>query len=62
MFIQVQETPNPLSLKFLPGQKILSDASRTYSFTTPQEAAKSPLARFVFFGQNPAFNFDTINF
>ncbi|KAI1733217.1 nifU-like domain-containing protein [Ditylenchus destructor] len=45
MFIQVQETPNPLSLKFLPGQKILSDASRTYSFTTPQEAAKSPLAR-----------------
>uniref|UniRef100_A0A914GV10 NFU1 iron-sulfur cluster scaffold homolog, mitochondrial n=1 Tax=Globodera rostochiensis TaxID=31243 RepID=A0A914GV10_GLORO len=62
MFIQVQETPNPLSLKFLPGQKVLAEPGRTYEFTSALEAAKrSPLARqllridgvrSVFFGED----------
>lgn len=61
MFIQVQDTPNPLSLKFLPGQKIL-ESGRTYEFTSAKEAAhRSPLARdllridgvrSVFFGED----------
>uniref|UniRef100_A0A915ECN1 NFU1 iron-sulfur cluster scaffold homolog, mitochondrial n=1 Tax=Ditylenchus dipsaci TaxID=166011 RepID=A0A915ECN1_9BILA len=45
MFIQVQETPNPLTLKFVPGQKILVDASRTYDFTSLKQASVSPLAK-----------------
>uniref|UniRef100_A0A915LZH4 NFU1 iron-sulfur cluster scaffold homolog, mitochondrial n=1 Tax=Meloidogyne javanica TaxID=6303 RepID=A0A915LZH4_MELJA len=46
LFIQIQETPNPLSLKFLPGQKLLKDSNRTFEFTSAKEAAhQSPLAR-----------------
>jgi hypothetical protein len=43
MFIRVEQTPNPLSLKFLPGKKIL-DGSRTYDFTSVSTAKSSPLA------------------
>ncbi|CAI5449744.1 unnamed protein product [Caenorhabditis angaria] len=62
MYIQVQETPNPLSLKFLPGQQILPDTSKTYDFASASTAVKqSPLAvkllrvegvKRVFFGEN----------
>nr|CAD2173489.1 unnamed protein product [Meloidogyne enterolobii] len=62
LFIQIQETPNPLSLKFLPGQKLLKDSNRTFEFTSAKEAAhQSPLARdllridgvrSVFFGED----------
>uniref|UniRef100_A0A914CZF4 NFU1 iron-sulfur cluster scaffold homolog, mitochondrial n=1 Tax=Acrobeloides nanus TaxID=290746 RepID=A0A914CZF4_9BILA len=61
MFIQVQETPNPLTLKFLPGQQILADSSRTYDFTSIKQAKSSPLAlqvlripgvKGVFFGED----------
>lgn len=46
MFIQVQETPNPLSLRFLPGQKIFNDNSlRTYDFTNFKQAKNCPLAK-----------------
>ncbi|CAB3409609.1 unnamed protein product [Caenorhabditis bovis] len=44
LYIQVQETPNPLSLKFLPGQTILPDASKTYDFSSTTAAKQSPLA------------------
>uniref|UniRef100_A0A7E4WA50 NFU1 iron-sulfur cluster scaffold homolog, mitochondrial n=1 Tax=Panagrellus redivivus TaxID=6233 RepID=A0A7E4WA50_PANRE len=44
LFIQVQETPNPLSLKFLPGEKILDVPGRTYDFTSATGAKQSPLA------------------
>jgi hypothetical protein len=30
MFIQCQETPNPMTLKFLPGRRILAEQGRTY--------------------------------
>lgn len=48
MFIQVQETPNPLALRFLPGLKILPDSSRTYEFANFDQAKKSPLARYYY--------------
>lgn len=46
MFIQVQETPNPNSLKFVPGTSVLS--SGTMDFPTPLSARGSPLARQLF--------------
>ena len=46
MFIQTETTPNPATLKFLPGQTVL-DAG-TADFPTPEAGAPSPLARRVF--------------
>ena len=45
MFIQVQDTPNPMTVKFIPGVPVLGEANRTVDFTSPKMAAKaSPLA------------------
>ncbi len=46
MFIQTEQTPNPLTLKFLPGREVMGEGSR--EFRTPQEAEVSPLARALF--------------
>jgi len=46
MFIQTESTPNPATLKFLPGQTVL-DAG-TADFTTQEPAAASPLATRIF--------------
>ncbi len=46
MFIQTESTPNPATLKFLPGQQVLEMG--TADFPTPDTAATSPLARRVF--------------
>lgn len=46
MFIQTETTPNPATLKFLPGQTVL--ASGTADFPTPDAGAASPLARRIF--------------
>ncbi|CUH38881.1 Fe/S biogenesis protein NfuA [Jannaschia seosinensis] len=46
MFIQTETTPNPATLKFLPGQTVL-DAG-TADFPTADTGAKSPLARRLF--------------
>ena len=46
MFIQTESTPNPATLKFLPGQTVL-DAG-TADFTSAESAAKSPLATRIF--------------
>jgi len=47
MFIQIQETPNPNSLKFFPGVKVLE--SGTIDFPTAMSAvSKSPLAKAIF--------------
>ncbi|KAG7281295.1 hypothetical protein CRUP_030978 [Coryphaenoides rupestris] len=43
MFVQTQDTPNPNSLKFLPGCVVLE--SGTMDFAAPREAFCSPLAR-----------------
>ena len=42
MFIQTEETPNPATLKFLPGQSVME--SGTANFPTREDAAASPLA------------------
>lgn len=47
LYIQVQETPNPLSLKFLP-PKVILDHPRTYEFNNVGSAKNSPLARELF--------------
>jgi len=46
MFIQTETTPNPATLKFLPGQTVLG--AGTADFPNPDSAAISPLARAVF--------------
>ncbi|XP_020635812.3 NFU1 iron-sulfur cluster scaffold homolog, mitochondrial isoform X1 [Pogona vitticeps] len=46
MFIQTQDTPNPNSLKFIPGKPVLE--SRTMEFTSPASTYCSPLARQLF--------------
>nr|CAG4652010.1 EOG090X0A0R [Triops cancriformis] len=46
MFIQTQDTPNPNSLKFLPGCQVLE--SGTMDFPSPSDAYKSQLARLLF--------------
>ena len=46
MFIQTESTPNPASLKFLPGRDVLGDG--TADFPTREAAAKSPLAMRLF--------------
>ncbi|GMT22661.1 hypothetical protein PFISCL1PPCAC_13958, partial [Pristionchus fissidentatus] len=60
LFIQVQDTPNPMTLKFLPGQSILPSA-QTFEYTSAGAAKQSPLAlqlfrvdgvKSVFFGED----------
>ena len=46
MFIQTESTPNPATLKFLPGQAVLSGGAA--DFPTEAAAAVSPLARRIF--------------
>jgi len=46
MFIQTESTPNPATLKFLPGQTVLENG--TADFPSVETAAKSPLAARLF--------------
>ena len=46
MFIQTESTPNPATLKFLPGQTVLE--AGTADFPTADAAVKSPLAARIF--------------
>ena len=46
MFIQTESTPNPATLKFLPGQIVLQMG--TADFPTPEAGEKSPLAKRIF--------------
>lgn len=50
MFIQTESTPNPSTLKFLPGQDVLGGASRSVAreFTVAEAARASPLAEALF--------------
>ncbi|XP_064556101.1 NFU1 iron-sulfur cluster scaffold homolog, mitochondrial [Drosophila montana] len=47
MFIQTQDTPNPESLKFLPGVDVLGKGN-TYDFPSGSAAHCSPLAKLLF--------------
>ena len=46
MFIQTEATPNPATLKFLPGRAVLADG--TLDMPSAAEAAQSPLAERLF--------------
>jgi Fe-S cluster biogenesis protein NfuA len=46
MFIQTEATPNPATLKFLPGRSVLGD--RTLELRDKSEAVQSPLAERLF--------------
>jgi Fe-S cluster biogenesis protein NfuA len=46
MFIQTEQTPNPATLKFLPGRDVMGDG--TANFPTVDTAGRSPLAQRLF--------------
>tara|TARA_Y100001960_G_C14515763_1_gene748758 strand:+ start:21 stop:578 length:558 start_codon:yes stop_codon:yes gene_type:complete len=46
MFIQSEPTPNPLTLKFLPGREVIE--SGTVFYETVDDAKNSPLAKRIF--------------
>jgi len=46
MFIQTEATPNPATLKFIPGRTVLGDG--TAEFRAKSEANASPLATRLF--------------
>lgn len=46
MFIQTEETPNPLTLKFLPGRDVMADG--TLDMPNAEAAKRSPLAERLF--------------
>lgn len=46
MFIQTEATPNPATLKFLPGRVVLQEGTR--DFRSAEEAGISPLAETLF--------------
>ena len=47
MFIETEGTPNPATLKFLPGRDVMG-AAGTADFASPTSAARSPLATRIF--------------
>lgn len=46
MFIQTEATPNPATLKFLPGRTVMAEG--TLELRDPGDAARSPLAQRLF--------------
>lgn len=46
MFIETETTPNPASLKFLPGRTVMPSGTR--EFPSPEAAEASPLAQAIF--------------
>ena len=46
MLIETETTPNPSTLKFLPGRVVMESGTR--DFATPEEAEASPLADMLF--------------
>ena len=52
MFIQTEATPNPATLKFIPGKVVLADGTRDYR--EADQAEDSPLAQRLFMIQGVA--------
>src|ERR671936_119790 len=46
MFIQTEATPNPATMKFLPGRQVMADG--VLDMPTADDAAQSPLAEQLF--------------
>ena len=47
MFIQTESTPNPATLKFLPGREVMGEGA-VADFPTAETAGRSPLAKALF--------------
>src|SRR6202012_4545255 len=47
MFIQTEDTPNPATLKFLPGRDVMGPGA-VADFPSSDSAARSPLAKALF--------------
>ena len=47
MFIQTESTPNPATLKFLPGQEVMGEGA-VADFPDREAAQRSPLAAALF--------------
>jgi Fe-S cluster biogenesis protein NfuA len=47
MFIQTEATPNPATLKFLPGRQVMGEGA-VADFPSAEQAGRSPLARALF--------------
>ena len=47
MFIQTEDTPNPATLKFIPGRDVMGPGA-VADFPSAEQAARSPLARALF--------------
>jgi hypothetical protein len=47
MFIQTEETPNPATLKFLPGRTVVENGTADFG-SSEDAAARSPLAARLF--------------
>ncbi|HYJ35016.1 MAG TPA: NifU family protein [Rhizomicrobium sp.] len=47
MFIQTESTPNPATLKFLPGREVMGEGA-VADFPSTETAARSPLAKALF--------------
>src|ERR1700749_958070 len=47
MFIQTESTPNPATLKFLPGRSVMGEGA-VAAFPSADQPARSPLARALF--------------
>jgi Fe-S cluster biogenesis protein NfuA len=47
MFIQTEATPNPATLKFLPGREVMGEGA-VADFPSAETAARSPLAKALF--------------
>jgi len=46
MYIETEATPNPSTVKFLPGRQVMTSGTR--EFTSPEDAVASPLAEALF--------------
>ena len=47
MFIQTESTPNPATLKFLPGREVMGEGA-VADFPSAEQAGRSPLAKALF--------------
>ena len=55
MFIQTEETPNPATVKFIPGQEILKSGTKDYSSEADAQNAPLALRLFSLTGVNRVF-------
>ena len=48
MFIQTQDTPNPATLKFLPGRAVMADGLPPLELSKGEQASEAPMAAVLF--------------